>query len=78
MAKYTTLKIVDYSADIGEQILDTFILKNPDVEKLNQLKYSIETRYDNGDEHIIDWAYIYDYINNNFETINTEYYEIEW
>ena len=78
MAKYTTLKIVDYSADIGEQILDTFILKNPDVEKLNQLKYSIETRYDNGDDNIIDWTYIYDYINSNFETVNTSEFIIEW
>lgn len=78
MGKYVTLKIVDYSADVGEQILDTFILKNPDAEKLKQLKHSIETRYDNGDENIIDWAYIYDYINSNFEIINTQYYEIEW
>ena len=78
MTKHVTLKIIDYSADNGEQVLDTFVLKNPDFEKLEQLKYSIETRHYNGDNNIIDWAYIYDFINENFEIVNTEYFEIDW
>lgn len=78
MEKIVRLDIVDYDADYSERLQGTFYLVNPDEEKLMQLKYMIETRFDNAPDNEIDWSTIYDYINENFEKIDVEKFEIKW
>ena len=68
---------------INERILETFYLINPDEQKLSFLKNKIETRFDesfdNREEQIEDWwAFIYDFVRNNFKVLEVETKEIEW
>lgn len=67
----------------NERILETFYLINPDEQKLSFLKNKIETRFDesfdNKEEQIEDWwAFIYDFVRNNFKVLEVETKEIEW
>lgn len=70
--------IVDKDLPPAQQLQDTFYLVNPIGEKLEQLKYMIETRFDNDSDNEVDWSTIYDYINSNFKTVGVETFEIEW
>lgn len=68
---------------INERILETFYLINPDEQKLSFLKNKIETRFDesfdNKEEQLEDWwAFIYDFVRNNFKVLEVETKEIEW
>ena len=68
---------------INERILETFYLVNPDEQKLSFLKNKIETRFDesfdNKEEQIKDWwAFIYDFVRNNFKVLEVKTKEIEW
>lgn len=67
----------------NERILETFYLINPDEQKLSFLKNKIETRFDesfdNKEEQIEDWwAFIYDFVRNDFKVLDIETKEIEW
>ena len=67
----------------NERILETFYLIDPDEQKLSFLKNKIETRFDesfdNKEEQIEDWwAFIYDFVRNNFKVLDIETKEIEW
>ncbi|MBQ2388740.1 MAG: hypothetical protein II305_01675 [Clostridia bacterium] len=67
----------------NERILETFYLINPDEQKLSFLKNKIETRFDesfdNKEEQLEDWwAFIYDFVRNNFKVLEVETKEIEW
>ena len=67
----------------NERILETFYLIDPDEQKLSFLKNKIETRFDesfdNKEEQIEDWwAFIYDFVRNNFKVLEVETKEIEW
>ena len=72
------LDIVDKDLPSAEQLQATFYLVNPDPEKLEQLKYMIETRFDNAPDNEVDWSTIYDFISVHFRTVNIETFEIEW
>lgn len=62
-------------------ILQTYYLKNPDMEKLEKLKFHIQRRYQfledfgEGFETIDD---IDEYVKENFEEISIEDYSIDW
>ena len=67
----------------NERILETFYLIDPDEQKLSFLKNKIETRFDesfdNKEEQLEDWwAFIYDFVRNNFKVLEVETKEIEW
>ena len=67
----------------NERILETFYLIDPDEQKLSFLKNKIETRFDesfdNKEEQIEDWwAFIYDFVRNNFKVLDVKTKEIEW
>lgn len=67
----------------NERILETFYLINPDEQKLSFLKNKIETRFDesfdNKEEQLEDWwAFIYDFVRNNFKVLDVKTKEIEW
>lgn len=72
------LDIVDKDLPSSQQLQATFYLVDPDPEKLQELKYMIETRFDNAPDNEVDWSTIYDFIDANFKTLTVDTFEIEW
>ena len=66
---YVELKIVDndYAWD-EDRVRDTYILINPDAEKLEKLREVVDGRFD--DEDWIGYESLQSYIENNFEIIS--------
>lgn len=91
--KLVRLNIVDVDAECNENVeLATFLLVNPDKDKLDELKHMIEFRYTYDTDDLTDeeiaakeefrdfiWDTVEKFINDNFVVLETdEYYEIEY
>ena len=78
MNKYVEVKIVDNDYDYREErVMDTYILVNPNMEKLEELRDMINGRFENEDWD--GYENIYTYISENFEVLDiVETVEIEW
>lgn len=78
--KFVRLDVIDDElTHYDERFLHTAYLVNPDEEKLEFLKSKIEHRYDeDGDEDFKDFSKIWDFINENFVTLNIETFNIYW
>lgn len=71
--------IDDELTHYDERFLHTAYLVNPDEEKLDLLKTKVERRYeDDGDEDFKDFSKIWNFINENFVTLNIETFNIYW
>lgn len=77
---FVRVDIVDNEADYGcDRVMDTYILVNPDMEKLRKLQEKIDARFDEENEFDGEYGAIYDYIAKNFEILKMEdFIEIEW
>jgi hypothetical protein len=81
MEKIIRLDIIDNDWDEeNPRIMDTYYLVNPDMEKLDELQKLMNNRFDyeDGDEYIESFEEIYDYIEENFTSIDIKLKEIEW
>jgi len=82
MEKIIRLDIIDNDWDEeNPRIMDTFYLVNPDMEKLDKLQKLMNNRFDyeeDNEENIEYFEEIYDYIEENFTSIDIELKEIEW
>lgn len=80
MKKYVRVDIVDSDYSYDERLLDSYILVNPNKEKLEELQELLNNRFD--DENSVfnnEFGSIYDFINENFEILDiAELVEIEW
>lgn len=76
--KFVRVDIVDNDVDYGcDKVMDTYILVNPDTERLNELQERLNSRFESGEfEQYYD---IHDYITENFEVLEmSDFIEIEW
>ena len=76
------LNIID-SDDYDKQILDTFYLVNPDENRLNELREMIEHRFEDDragkdNRFLGNFGAIYDYVSENFKTLDVKEFDIEW
>lgn len=81
MEKIIRLDIIDNDWDEeNPRIMDTYYLVNPDMKKLDELQKLMNNRFDyeDGDEYIESFEEIYDYIEENFTSIDIKLKEIEW
>ena len=81
MEKYfVRVDIVDNECDYGtERIMDTYILVNPNMEKLEELQTLLNNRFDENNQFESNYLAIYDYITENFEVLEIhDFIEIEW
>jgi thymidylate kinase len=82
MEKIIRVDIIDNDWDEeNPRIMETFYLVNPDMEKLDRLQKLMQNRFDyeeNNEENIEYFEEIYDYIEENFTSIDIELKEIEW
>ena len=82
MEKIIRVDIIDTDWDNeNPRIMETFYLVNPDVEKLDKLQKLMNNRFDyeeDNEENIEYFEEIYDYIEENFTSIDIELKEIEW
>lgn len=78
--KFVRVDIVDNDVDYGgERVMDTYILVNPDMEKLKELQEKLDDRYYEENEFSSDYGTIDDYIMENFEVLKmSDFIEIEW
>ena len=78
--KFVKVDIVDNEYDYGtERVMDTYILVNPNTEKLNELQKLLNNRMDENNQFESNYHAIYDYIVENFEVLDlSDYIEIEW
>ena len=78
--KFVRVDIVDNEADYGsERVMDTYILVNPDMEKLIELQEKLDDRFEEESEFDGTYGAIYDYITKNFEALKmSDFFEIEW
>ena len=88
--KIVRLEIVDTDVEFETPLLDTYLLVNPDKDKLAELKHMIEHRFDfdgltdeeiEANEKFCDdiWGNIERFIVKNFIVLNIdETYEIEY
>lgn len=79
MKKYVKVDIVDNDYSYDERLLDSYILINPNKEKLEELQELLNNRFDDENSVFNDFGSIYDYIKDNFEVLDIEeLVEIEW
>jgi thymidylate kinase len=82
MEKIIRVDIIDTDWDNeNPRIMETFYLVNPDVKKLDRLQKLMKNRFDyeeDNEENIEYFEEIYDYIEENFTSIDIELKEIEW
>lgn len=82
MEKIIRVDIIDTDWDNeNPRIMETFYLVNPDMEKLDRLQNLMKNRFDyeeDSEENIEYFEEIYDYIEENFTSIDIELKEIEW
>ena len=78
--KFVRVDIVDNEADYGcDRVMDTYILVNPDMEKLRELQEKLDDRFDEENEFDGEYGAIYDYIVKHFEVLKmSDFMEIEW
>ena len=76
--KFVRVDIVDNDVDYGcDKVMDTYILVNPDTEKLTELQELLNNRFESG--KFEQYSDIDDYITENFEVLQmTDFIEIEW
>lgn len=62
------------------EVLDTFLLRNPQGCKITELQNILDSRYDeNGDYNKdFDYGYIYEYLYKNFEIVGYEEEDFEF
>lgn len=82
MDNIVCVNIVD-NGDFGPNILATYYLVNPDMEKLRELKEKVESRWEdeeNGkDNPFLDGFYAVDnFVHKNFNLLRVEHQTIEW
>lgn len=77
---FVRVDIVDNEYDYGtERIMDTYILVNPNMEKLKELQILLNNRFDENNQFESNYQAIYDYITENFEVLEMhDFIEIEW
>lgn len=80
MNKYIEVNIVDNDWERPQdRVMDSYILVNPDIEKLKELQEKLNNRFTNQNEFYDDYRAIGDYIKKNFEVLNIEKtIEIKW
>ena len=78
MNEYIRVDIVDNDNGYdGERVMDTYILMNPNMEKLEELQELLNNRFEIG--KFEQYSDIDDYIMENFEVLQmTDFVEIEW
>lgn len=78
--KFVRVDIVDNEYDYGsERVMDTYILVNPSMEKLEELQTLLNNRFDENNQFESNYLSIYDYITENFEVLKMhDFIEIEW
>ncbi len=65
--KFVRVDIVDNEYDYGsERIMDTYILVNPNMEKLEELQTLLNNRFDENNQFESNYQAIYVYITENF------------
>ena len=76
--KFVRVDIVDNDADYGcDKVMDTYILMNPNTEKLTELQELLNNRFESG--KFEQYSDIDDYIMENFEVLQmADFIEIEW
>ena len=76
--KFVRVDIVDNDNGYdGERVMDTFILVNPNLDKLEELQDKLGNRFDSGE--IEQYGDVVDYIDENFEVLKmSNFFEIEW
>ena len=76
--KFVRVDIVDNDNGYdSERVMDTFILVNPNLDKLEELQELLNNRFESGEiEHYGD---VIHYMNENFEVLKmSSFFEIEW
>ena len=78
--KFIKVDFVDNEYDYGtERVMDTYILVNPNMEKLKELQILLNNRFDENNQFESNYQAIYDYITENFEVLEIhDFIEIEW
>jgi hypothetical protein len=80
--KYVKINIVDNDLDYrykDKRIMDTFILVNPDMEKLEELQELLNNRHEQENEFSNNYLAVLEYIEKNFESLKIlGPIEIEW
>ena len=76
--RFVRVDIVDNDVDYGcDKVMDTYILVNPDTEKLTELQELLNNRFESGE--IEQYGDVVDYIDENFEVLKmSDFIEIEW
>ena len=80
--KIVVLNIID-SDDYNMSTLDTFYLVNPDENRLYELREMIEHRFEDDragkdNRFLGNFGAIYDYVSENFKTLDVKEFDIEW
>ena len=77
---FVRVDIVDNDYDKAtDRVMDTYILENPDFEKLDKLQEMLNNRCVEENDFTDDYGAISDYIKENFKLIDMTYFvEIEW
>lgn len=77
---FVKVDIVDNDYDKAtDRVMNTYILVNPDFEKLDKLQQMLKNRFVEQNEFADDYGAINDYIKENFDLIDITYFvEIEW
>lgn len=76
--KFVRVDIVDNDNGYdGERVIDTFILVNPNLDKLEELQELLNNRFESGE--IEQYGDVIHYMNENFEVLKmSNFFEIEW
>ena len=76
--KFVRVDIVDNdNGYYDERVMDTFILVNPNLDKLEELQDKLNNRFENGE--IEQYGDVVDYMEKNFEVLKmSNFFEIEW
>lgn len=76
--KFVRVDIVDNDNIYGdERVMDTFILVNPNLDKLEELQDKLSNRFESGE--IEQYGDVIDYMEENFEMLKMSYFfELEW
>lgn len=76
--KFVRVDIVDNDNGYdGDKVTDTYILVNPNKEKLTELQELLNNRFESG--NFEQYSEIDDYITENFEVLQmVDFIEIEW
>lgn len=80
--KIVILNIIDSGEDYT-QTIETFYLINPDENRLNELKEMVEHRFEDDragkdNRFLGNFGAIYDYVSENFKTLDVKEFDIEW